>query len=74
MYTKVDAEWERPPKPGDVVQVVGSMEVDGNKLVGTIIDTWLEEDHIESVLWNIMLSTGYVIQWPAGQLKILSPL
>ena len=74
MYTKVDAEWERPPKPGDVVQVVGSMEVDGNKLVGTIIDTWLEEDHIESVWWNIMLSTGYVIQWPAGQLKILSPL
>ena len=50
------------------------MEVDGNKLVGTIIDTWLEEDHIESVWWNIMLSTGYVIQWPAGQLKILSPL
>ena len=74
MYTKVGAEWERLPKPGDVVQVVGSMEVDGNKLVGTIIDTWLEEDHIESVWWNIMLSTGHVIQWPAGQLKILSPL
>lgn len=66
-------ERERPIEPGDVVQVVGSMEVDGNKLVGTIIDTWLEEEHIESVWWNIMLSTGNIIQWPAGQLKVLSP-
>ena len=65
-------ERELQLKPGDVVQVVGSMEVDGNKLVGTIIDTWLEEDHIESVWWNIMLATGHIIQWPAGQLKILS--
>ena len=65
-------ERARPIEPGDVVQVVGSMEVDGNKLVGTIIDTWLEEEHIESVWWNIMLSTGNIIQWPAGQLKVLS--
>jgi len=49
------------------------MEVAGNKLVGTIIDMWLEEEHIESVWWNIMLSTGNIIQWPGGQLKVLSP-
>jgi hypothetical protein len=68
------AELERLVQAGDVVQVVGSMQPDGKKLIGTVVDKWLDESHIESVWWNIMLSTGYVIQWPTSQLKILSPL
>ena len=56
------AEMERDVQAGDVVQVVGSMETDGNKLIGTVVDTWLQETHIESVWWNIMLSTGQIIQ------------
>lgn len=67
------AELERAVQAGDVVQVVGSMEADGKKLIGTVVDTWLQETHIESVWWNIMLSTGQIIQWPTSQLKILSP-
>ena len=68
------AELERLVQAGDVVQVVGSMQPDGKKRIGTVVDKWLQETHIESVWWNIMLSTGQIIQWPTSQLKILSPL
>lgn len=68
------AETERAVQAGDVVQVVGSMQPDGKKLIGTVVDKWQNGTHIESVWWNIMLSTGYIIQWPTSQLKILSPL
>lgn len=61
---------ERDVQAGDVVQVVGSM---AEMPIGTVVDPWLQETHIESVWWNIMLSTGQIIQWPTSQLKILSP-
>lgn len=67
------AETERVVQAGDVVQVVGSMEADGKKLIGTVIDPWLQPPQIESEWWNIMLSTGNIIQWPTSQLKVLSP-
>ena len=61
---------KRDVQAGDVVQVVGSM---AEMPIGTVVDPWLQETHIESVWWNIMLSTGQIIQWPTSQLKVLSP-
>ena len=61
---------EKTVQPGDVVVIVGSM---ADVLIGTVIDPWLQPPQIESEWWNIMLSTGNIIQWPAGQLKVLSP-
>jgi len=63
------AETERAVQAGDVVQIVGSMEPDGKKLIGTTLDPW----YPLAEWWNIMLSTGQIIQWPTSQLKILSP-
>ena len=63
-------EKERPIEPGDVVVIRGSM---ADVLIGTVIDPWLQPPQIETEWWNIMLSTGNVIQWPTSQLKVLSP-
>lgn len=62
-------------RAGDVVRVIGSHVIDneyGAKLIGTAIDPWLQEDHIESIWWNVLLADGKIINWPVSQLRVIS--